>query len=135
MHAFLLSNENMINPFLQLMAFHASLYPTLSSQGIHSAIICPHVMDTSALNLPSRLGIAGVKATPVGRVARAVLHAVAGGSVEMEGSGIVGNEPVKEWSGGMYVLPDDGPVLWIARGETAEGVYNLVKERVERNTT
>ena len=91
-------------------------------------------MDTSALNIPSRLGIAGVKPTPVGRVARAILHAVAGRSGEMGEPGTVGNEPFKESSGGMYVLPDDGPVFWIARGETAEGVFNLVKERVERNT-
>jgi hypothetical protein len=92
-------------------------------------------MDTLALNIPSRLGIAGVKATPVGRVSKAVLHAAAGGSVQMGGSGAVESKTINEWSGGMYVLPDDGPVLWIARGETAEGVYNLIKERVERYTT
>jgi hypothetical protein len=41
----------------------------------------------------------------------------------------------ESWSGGMYVLPDDGPVLWTARGDSEERVYTLVKrEGLEGHT-
>jgi hypothetical protein len=142
--------DNTLSP--QLFAFHASLHTTLSDQNIHSAVICPHMMDTSLLNIVARLACAGARLTPVARVARAILHAASvGGGSESRGGESGSEETEREgeegrnderrgkgggrsWSGGMYVLPDYGPVLWIARGESEEGVYTLVKERVERDT-
>ena len=78
-------------------------------------------MDTNAIDILSRLGIAGVKPTDVERVSKAVLHAVSG--LDPEGSR----------NGGNYVLPDDGLVLWIPSGTSVGKVYELIKERVERD--
>jgi len=102
-------------------------------------------MDTSLLGLPARLACAGARPTPVGRVALAILHAaaVAGGSEPKEMGKEGGKRDDiqrgkggdKSWRGGMYVLPDDGPVLFIARGESEERVHALVTKRVESVTT
>ncbi|KIM21564.1 hypothetical protein M408DRAFT_304274 [Serendipita vermifera MAFF 305830] len=99
-----------------LLAFHNSLHHVLAEQGIHSAIICPHVMNTGVLDVSSLLGVAGVPLTPVPRVAKTILHAAG----ERRGN-----------SGAAYVLPDAGPALRVARGEMQD-IYEIVKERVER---
>ncbi|KIM22355.1 hypothetical protein M408DRAFT_79215 [Serendipita vermifera MAFF 305830] len=101
-----------------LLAFHDSLHHVLAEQGIHSAIICPHVMNTGVLDVSSLLGVAGVPLTPVPRVAKTILHAAS-------------EQETRSDSGAIYVLPDAGPALRVACGEL-DNIHEVVKERVER---
>src|SRR5258708_663257 len=74
--------------------------------------------DTSILQLPTRLLLAGIPLTPVPRIAGAVFRAA--------------TDPDASTSGCPWVLPDDGPVIRVDKQALRAGVYELLNERIRR---
>ncbi|KIM22325.1 hypothetical protein M408DRAFT_332959 [Serendipita vermifera MAFF 305830] len=99
-----------------LVGFTRSLRDEMKLWGVRVAVVCPWFIDTSILETPTRVMLAGLPMTPLSRVAGAVVHAA--------------TDPDWETSGASYALPDDGSIIRIDRKELAVGIYKILHERL-----
>ena len=74
--------------------------------------------DTSILDLPVKLLLAGIPLTPVPRIAGAIFRAA--------------TDPDVATSGCPWVLPDDGPVIRVEKEALRAGVYEMLGRRIQR---
>ena len=75
-------------------------------------------LDTSILQLPMKIILAGLPLTPVPRIAGAVFRGA--------------TDPDIATSGCPWVLPDDGPVIWVEKEVLRTGVYKAISQRMFR---
>jgi hypothetical protein len=75
-------------------------------------------LDTSILQLPMKVILAGLPLTPVPRIAGAVFRAA--------------TDPDMAASGCPWVLPDDGPVIRVEKEALRTGVYEAISQRMFR---
>jgi len=95
-----------------------ALDPIVTADNIRIAVIHPWFADTSILELPVRLLLAGIPLTPIPRIAGAVFRAA--------------TDPDMSTSGCPWVLPDDGPVVRVEKEALRAGVYELLNRRLRR---
>ncbi|KAH9958150.1 hypothetical protein BC827DRAFT_618906 [Russula dissimulans] len=95
-----------------------ALDPIVSKDNIRTAVIHPWFADTSILDLPVKILLAGLPLTPVPRIAGAVFRAA--------------TDPDVATSGCPWVLPDDGPVIRVEKEALRAGVYQLLEKRLSR---
>ena len=74
--------------------------------------------DTSILDLPVKILLAGIPLTPVPRIAGAIFRAA--------------TDPDAATSGCPWVLPDDGPVIRVEKEALRAGVYEMLGRRIQR---
>ncbi|KIK69272.1 hypothetical protein GYMLUDRAFT_35338 [Collybiopsis luxurians FD-317 M1] len=109
-----------------------SLDPALSAKEIRVAVICPFYAETAIIRniLPSllRLVVAGVRFTPVPKIAATILYAATRSGLDVQSDGTKERN-----SGSAYLLLDDGPVYEVPREGFKMGVYKKLDERANEN--
>lgn len=90
----------------------------VTADNIRINTIHPWFAETSILDLPVKLMLAGMPMTPVPRVAGAIFRAA--------------TDPDFSTSGCPFVLPDDGPVIRVEKEALRAGVYKMLDDRVRR---
>ncbi|KAJ6468181.1 NAD(P)-binding protein [Mycena vulgaris] len=79
------------------------------------------LMHTPILSLTTRLVLSGSELLPPIRVAKTILNAAA--------------DPDPATSGCSWLLPDNGPIMWLERENIREGTYGMINDRIARVKT
>lgn len=98
--------------------YRTLLFSSSSTLPPHAELTSPLRKETSILDLPVKLLLAGMPMTPVPRVAGAIFRAA--------------TDPDLSTSGCPWVLPDDGPVIRVEKEGLREGVYKMLDNRIRR---
>jgi len=101
-----------------VLALMRSIDPLLQSENIRTAVIDAWFADTALVPISAKLLLAGSPLTPVSRIAKTIFYSAA--------------DPDPQTSGCPWLLPDEGPVMRLAKEELTAGVYEIINSRIAR---
>lgn len=100
-----------------MRALSSSLAGEPSAHHIRLSCIHPWFVDTTLVDLPTRLVLSGLPLTSAERIALAVFNSA--------------TDPDARTSGSAYMLLDDGPVVRLEKEMLRKGVYEVMGSRVQ----